>query len=145
MNCPWCEKKAFQERSIVEAHTVIHCYLCEDCGRRFKTFESFTGLLPKQADELTANQLRLIRSGEKESGFNMRKRARYTEGYPERISEVYYSKWFKSKQAFADAIGVERKKAYAIIDGNASPDVGTLGKICKALGVSADYLLFGKE
>ena len=44
----------------------------------------------------------------------------------------------------ADKIDVSKTAVYAYLHYKAIPDFFTLRKICKALGCSADYLLFGK-
>lgn len=42
-------------------------------------------------------------------------------------------------------IGADRRRIYEWKNGDLMPNAYYLAKICKALDVSADYLLFGKE
>lgn len=45
----------------------------------------------------------------------------------------------------ASMIGKERKVIYSYLYGDTTPDALTLARLCVALDISADWLLFGKD
>ena len=58
-----------------------------------------------------------------------------------------YGAWIDSNLSQGQiglACGVDRKTISAYVNGASVPDATTLGKLCKALKVSTDYLLFGE-
>ena len=64
-------------------------------------------------------------------------------GFPERL----YDEWLASgmtQRQLGKYAGCNRKAISGYVNGVSTPDATTLGKMCKALNVSADYLLFGK-
>lgn len=65
-------------------------------------------------------------------------------GFSERLEEAFLASGM-SKVEFARKIGRERKMTYEYLNGTTPPDTFTLAKICIALHVSADWLLFGKK
>ena len=65
-------------------------------------------------------------------------------GFTERL----YDEWLKSgltQRQLGEYSGVNRKAISGYVNGASVPDATTLGKMCKALNVSADFLLFGKD
>lgn len=42
-------------------------------------------------------------------------------------------------------VGTNRTTIYRWTEGTRTPDITSLARLCKLFGVSADYLLFGKE
>lgn len=65
-------------------------------------------------------------------------------GFSNRLCEAIWSKQL-TKKYVAEQIGVERKALYSYADGSTVPNAVILAKLCVVLGVSADWLLFGKE
>lgn len=64
------------------------------------------------------------------------------------FSERLYCELLRSgltQAELANRIGVERKSISNYIHGVSDPQSSVLGKICKQLNVSADYLLFGNK
>lgn len=75
----------------------------------------------------------------------MSKKKRYPiSGFPERLTESIKSGGL-NKGKLAEKLCVDRKTVYAWCDGYTEPPISILGKICKTLDVSADYLLFGAK
>ena len=66
------------------------------------------------------------------------------EGFTERLRDLWIMSGLTQGQ-IAQRIGYERKVVHAWIYGDHTPNVTALAKICYIFGVSADYLLFGKE
>lgn len=64
-------------------------------------------------------------------------------GFPERLYDEWRASGLTQKQ-LGEYAGVNRKSICAYVNGTSVPDATTLGKMCKALNVSSDYLLFGK-
>ena len=64
----------------------------------------------------------------------------YSKPLPSRIRAILDKKKM-SRKDLADAVGVSRQRIGYYCDGSNVPDAETLGKIAKALDVSADYLL----
>lgn len=65
-------------------------------------------------------------------------------GAPERL----YTAWLKSGLStiqLAALTGTDRKRFSYYFHGHSVPSATMLGKMCKIFGVSADYILFGKE
>ena len=50
-----------------------------------------------------------------------------------------------TQKRLAEIVGVDKKRVYDWVHGNCLPDLWNFGALVKALGVTADYLLFGKE
>ena len=50
-----------------------------------------------------------------------------------------------TQKGLAEMIGVDKKRVYDWVHGNCLPDLWNFRALVRALGVSADYLLFGKE
>lgn len=46
---------------------------------------------------------------------------------------------------FAKRVGIGRTTLYTYLNGESSPHATTLARMCSILGVSADYLLFGRR
>ena len=65
-------------------------------------------------------------------------------GFSERLQESFRASGMTVVD-FAGKIGKERKVVYAYINADAQPDTYPLARICIALDVSADWLLFGKK
>lgn len=65
-----------------------------------------------------------------------------TIGFADRLNQAMYDCDMNASQ-LAKLIGMERKTVYTWQWGYAMPNSLILARICKVLGVSADYLLFG--
>lgn len=65
-------------------------------------------------------------------------------GFTERLYDEWIASGLTQKQ-LGEYAGVNRKAISGYVNGYSVPDATTLGKMCKALNASADYLLFGKE
>ena len=65
-------------------------------------------------------------------------------GYLQRLNDAYFSSGFGPTK-LASLIGMERKVIYRYLNGDTTPDALTLARLCVALNISADWLLFGKE
>ena len=65
------------------------------------------------------------------------------QGFPERFQEAAYASGL-TDQEIGDRCGKGRKTILAYRHGESTPDCLTLARLCFALGVSADFLLFGK-
>lgn len=75
----------------------------------------------------------------------MSQRKRYPpEGFCWRLYEVWLNSGLTQKEA-AWRIGCERKTFMNWLYGDNAPSVLALARMCRLFGVSADYLLFGKE
>lgn len=65
-------------------------------------------------------------------------------GFVDRLNDTLYATEL-SKAQLAKKIKVSRTTAFNYFDGISEPPASVLGKMCKILNVSADYLLFGKQ
>lgn len=74
----------------------------------------------------------------------MRKRTRRLIGFSDRLARAIYDSGLTCTE-IANRVGCERKSIYAYRDNESNPDVFTVASLCCVLGVSADYLLFGKK
>ena len=74
----------------------------------------------------------------------MRKRTGFPMGFTERLTQVIEEKQITTRQ-LCECTRKERKTIYAYKNGDTSPDAVTLARMCCLLGVSADWLLFGKD
>ncbi len=63
-------------------------------------------------------------------------------GFVERLNDSFLKSGLTQIE-LAKLIGVERKTVINYLYGVSEPQASILGKICKTLSVSADYLLFG--
>ena len=74
----------------------------------------------------------------------MGRRVEYTlSGADKRLHDA----WLKTglnQEAVAKQIGMNRKSVNYYLNGSVVPSATTLGKMCKVLKVSADYILFGE-
>ena len=73
-----------------------------------------------------------------------RKRSLINNGYLQRLNDAYLASGFGPTE-LARLIGMERKIIYCYMNGDTTPDVLTLARLCVALNISADWLLFGIE
>lgn len=67
---------------------------------------------------------------------------------PEGFTERLYDTVLKSGLEITEIsrkTGISRSSVYAYVINGYAPNITALAKLCKVLGVSADYLLFGKE
>lgn len=62
----------------------------------------------------------------------------------ERANKAYYESGLTQKQ-IAERANVSVTTVQGLLWGNHITTVVNFGKICKAMGVSADYVLYGKE
>lgn len=67
-----------------------------------------------------------------------------TVGFADRLENEIFRNGI-SKKKLAEMVGVDRRTIYEYCWGSIMPNALTLAKICKALNVSADYLLFGEK
>ena len=67
-----------------------------------------------------------------------------TIGFADRLNQAMYDKDINATQ-LGRLVGMERKSVYTWQWGYTMPNSLILARICKVLGVSADYLLFGSE
>ena len=74
----------------------------------------------------------------------MKKRARRLIGFSDRLERAIYASGLTCNE-IAERVGCNRKAIYSYRDNESNPDVFTVAKLCCVLGVSADYLLFGKK
>lgn len=65
-------------------------------------------------------------------------------GYLERLNKAYVSSGFGATE-IGKLIGRNRKAIYGYLHGDTTPDALTLARLCVALNISADWLLFGKD
>lgn len=65
-------------------------------------------------------------------------------GFPDRLIDAMNRKGMSCAQ-LARRVYCDRKSIYAYIHGDTSPSATTLARMCHVLGVTADWLLFGKE
>lgn len=65
-------------------------------------------------------------------------------GFFQRLSQAYYRSQMTQEQ-LGKAIGKSRKTVELYLTARATPDAQTLMRICEALNVSADWILFGDE
>ena len=65
-----------------------------------------------------------------------------TIGFADRLNQAMYDKDINATQ-LGRLVGMERKTVYSWQWGDSMPNSLILARICKVLGVSADYLLFG--
>lgn len=66
------------------------------------------------------------------------------EGFPKRLYDAWLASGMTQIEA-ARKIGYERKMISHWIHGDSVPNALALARLCRLFGVSADYLLFGKE
>lgn len=66
------------------------------------------------------------------------------EGFSKRLRELWLTSGLTQVQ-IAQQIGYERKMVHAWIYGDYAPNITALAGLCRIFGVSADYLLFGKD
>lgn len=66
------------------------------------------------------------------------------EGFVERLRDLWLMSGLTQVQ-IAQRIGYDRKIVHAWMYGDYTPSVTALAGLCRIFGVSADYLLFGKE
>lgn len=65
-------------------------------------------------------------------------------GFFQRLAQAYY--WSQmTQEQLGKAIGKSRKTVELYLTARATPDAQTLMRICEALKVSADWILFGDE
>lgn len=72
----------------------------------------------------------------------MKKHYNQTIGFADRLNQAMYDRDVNATQ-LAKLVGMERKTVYSWQWGDSMPNSLILARICKVLGVSADYLLFG--
>lgn len=72
----------------------------------------------------------------------MKKHYNQTIGFADRLNQAMYDRDMNASQ-LAKLVGMERKTVYSWQWGDSMPNSLILARICKVLGVSADYLLFG--
>ena len=65
-------------------------------------------------------------------------------GYLQRLNDAYNRSGLMPTE-LARMIGKERKVIYCYLYGDTTPDALTLARLCIALNISADWLLFGKD
>ena len=65
-------------------------------------------------------------------------------GFGERLREAFYKTGLSSTD-LEKRYGVNHSNLYDYMTERMAPTVPTLAVLCRALKVSADYLLFGKE
>lgn len=65
-------------------------------------------------------------------------------GYLQRLNEAYILSGLNAVK-LGEIIGKERKTIYGYLHGDSTPDALTLAKLCIALNIGADWLLFGKD
>lgn len=65
-------------------------------------------------------------------------------GFADRLSRAIYESGLNCTE-IANRVGCDRKSIYSYRDNESNPDVFVVAKLCCVLGVSADYLLFGKK
>lgn len=80
--------------------------------------------------------------GASRKGLDMANRKGMPEGLTERINEVM-KKAGVNKKTLAGMTGYDRKSVYAWCSGDNAPNALAIARICKALHVSADYLILG--
>ena len=71
-----------------------------------------------------------------------RKRTGYLRGFPERLVEAMELSGINSVE-LGKQVKRDRKAIYMYRNGDVSPDVLTVARMCAVLHVSADWLLFG--
>ena len=71
-----------------------------------------------------------------------RKRTGYLRGFPERLVEAMDLAGVNSTE-LGRKVKRDRKAIYMYRNGDVSPDVLTVARICAVLHISADWLLFG--
>ena len=59
----------------------------------------------------------------------------------ERLRQARKDAGFSSEQKFAEFLGIERSRYHSWEIGNAAPSTEYLAKLCRALNVTADYLI----
>jgi transcriptional regulator with XRE-family HTH domain len=65
-------------------------------------------------------------------------------GYLQRLNDAYISSEFNAVQ-LGRILHRDRKAIYSYLHGDTTPDALTLARLCIALNISADWLLFGKD
>lgn len=73
-----------------------------------------------------------------------KKRSLINNGYLQRLNDAYFSSGLSAIN-LGKAVGRDRRTIYEYINGSSVPDALTLARLCVALNISADWLLFGKE
>ena len=71
-----------------------------------------------------------------------KKRIGYLRGFPERLREAMELSGMNSVE-LGKQVKRDRKAIYMYRNGDVSPDVLTVARMCAVLHVSADWLLFG--
>lgn len=66
------------------------------------------------------------------------------EGFTERLYETVLKSGLEITE-ISRKTGIPRTSVYCYVLNGTVPNVTVLAKMCKLLGVSADYLLFGEE
>lgn len=66
------------------------------------------------------------------------------EGFTKRLRDLWIESGLSQKKV-AEMIGYERKTIHAWINGDSMPNIIAFARLCYVFGVTADYLLFGKE
>lgn len=79
--------------------------------------------------------------GASRKGLDMRRKG-LPEGFTERLNEAM-AKAGTNKKELALKTGYNRKSIYAWCSGDFAPNALAIARICKALHVSADYLILG--
>ena len=65
-------------------------------------------------------------------------------GYLQRLNDAYNAAGFNAVK-LGKVVDKERKTIYGYLEGITTPDALTLARICVALNISADWLLFGSD
>ena len=66
------------------------------------------------------------------------------EGFSNRLHEVFIKSNLEVTE-ISKRTGMSRSSVYGYLYYRITPNIVNMAKLCKVLGVSADYLLFGKE
>lgn len=65
-------------------------------------------------------------------------------GYLQRLNDAYIMSGLNAVK-LGKKIGKDRRTVYGYLYGDSTPDALTLARLCVALDISADWLLFGKD
>lgn len=68
----------------------------------------------------------------------------YLRGFPERLQKAMDDKGINQKE-LARKIGCDKKAPMTWLQGASTPNVVYFARMCKILGVSAQYMLYGEE
>lgn len=74
----------------------------------------------------------------------MRRKKNLLRGFPERLSDLIYVRETNAIE-LGKRIGCDRKTIYAWKNGDTSPDIVMLVRLCDVLKTTPDYLLYGRE